>query len=343
MPSLLRHASRRARFFSANTCGAFRRTCKCSSQTHGFQLAAEPPSDLLHEGSILHIAYSRTLDRQWLAATWLDNTGQYYSTASFSLRGRSFAQGAEDVWERTREILAARQVTWRIFIVTSDPVDRSVSQCWRSVSSNPRKQPLCVTMLSAQTNPELQLSPVDTQVAWSNGLDQGFLTPASTPQASTFTSSPDVSSHANAPLTPAPSETAASLADNDPDAYLIDMTDESWGVMLSPKVTSLASCVGLANAALFKRGNVELRAGHALPSLGVSLHWTTQVKPNGSVDEGSVKQAELTLREILRMYRNLSLLTQQRGLLDKRISVAPLHVAAAIRGAGCLDGMLPVV
>ncbi|KJY02397.1 hypothetical protein TI39_contig54g00008 [Zymoseptoria brevis] len=313
----------------------------------GFQLAAEPPSDLLHEGSILHLAYACSQDGHWLTVAWIDNTGQHQSTASFCLRGKTFSEVAEGVWDRTREILAARQVTWRVFIVTPDAMDTSLSHCWRSITSRRRPYPLCVTLLSVQLDPILHLSPpavpLDTQFTWPTA-DGGFLTPASTPQAGNLTSSPNPGGDSTAPPTPAPSETmtAASIAENDPDAHLTDLTDETWGVLLSPKLAPFTSPFpGQANGALFRRGDPS--PGEALPSLGVSVHWTIQVKPSGGVDDGSVKQAELTCREVLKMYRGLSVLTKARGLDGGRRGtewVAPVHVAMVVRGVEGLEGFL---
>jgi mediator of RNA polymerase II transcription subunit 13 len=313
----------------------------------GFQLASEPPSDLLHEGSILHLAYACSADGQWLTAVWIDSTGKYQSSTSFCMRGKTFADIAERIWEHTREILSARQVLWRVFIVSDcDSMDKSISKCWRSLSSKPRAQPLCVTLASIQKAPVLQLMPsAGANDAQLNGnCDTNFLTPASTPQGTAnFTSSPDVSGQGgNAPPTPAPSEAAASIVENDPDAHLTDMTEEAWGVLLSPKLMHVASSGGLANGVVFRRGegDIEQSLPEPLPSLGVSLHWTIQVKPQGAVDDGSAKQAELTLRELLKMYRNLALLTKARGLETCPIHLMPVHMAAAINGVEGLDGML---
>jgi mediator of RNA polymerase II transcription subunit 13 len=138
---------------------------------------------------------------------------------------------------------------------------------------------------------------------------------------------------------PAPSETAASIAENDPDAHLTDLTDETWGMILSPKLAPLTSPYpGQANGALFKRGDPT--PGEPLPSLAVAVHWTIQVKPSGGVDDGSFKQAELTLREVLKMYRGLALLTKAKGLEVGKAGFAPLHVAMVVRGVEGLEGML---
>lgn len=315
-----------------------------------FQLAAEPPGDLLHEGSILHLAYATSKDGLWLTAAWVDNTGQYQSSSSFCLRGRSFAEVVEEVWECTREILNARKVTWRVFIATNEFLDEAKLQHWRMLCIKPRAHPLCVTMLSVQSDPVVQFSPPPTTEPHAIGQDTGFLTPASTPQAGgTLTSSPaEISNNSAAPPTPAPSEAPPSLVENDPDAHLVDLTDETWAILYTPNLKGLtiAQHSGLANGALFKRGNDSETTSKPLPSLGVSLHWTMQIKAErGGVDEGSIKQAEVTLREVLRMYRSLGVLTRARGLdLGEGAGVgramAPVHLAVAILGARALDGML---
>ncbi|EME49679.1 hypothetical protein DOTSEDRAFT_40843 [Dothistroma septosporum NZE10] len=314
----------------------------------GFQLAAEPPSHLLHEGSVLHLAYACSKDWQWVTAAWGDNTGLYQSSVTYSLRGKSLAEVAEEVWERTYEILAARKVTWRLFIVTHQGLDQSMSQCWRSLSK-PRAQPLCVTLSSVQLDPVLVAdSPASPEAQLKdNSQDGGFLTPASTPQGNNFTSSPDVSGQSNAPATPAPSDTPASALEMETETHLVDVTDETWGVLISPNFSSLIVDVGLANALIFKRGEAAAASSdgsrRSLPGMGVTLHWTIQVKPNGAIDEGSVKQAELTLRELVKMYRNLALLTKAKGLDRGKAVCAPLPVAAAMLGAEGLDGFLPAI
>lgn len=313
-----------------------------------FQLAGEPPSDLLHEGSSLHLAYALSADGLWMVVSWVNATGRYQSTASFCLRGKSFAEVAGDVWERTREIVAARDVTWRIFMVADADVDESVKKCWRTLIGRPRKQPFSVTLLSARMDPELKLRPpTSADDAGPNGLGppgQGFLTPGSTPQGMTMTVSPDVSGY-NAPPTPAPSDMATATADSDSEAHLVDLTDESWGVLFSPSFSGASSTNALAIGALFKRGEAGLESGMPdahLPCLALNVLWTVQVRPNGNVDEGNVKQAEMTVREVLKMYRGLSVLTRARGLggHDGSASVAPVHLVTASRGAAAVHGLL---
>ena len=324
----------------------------------GFQLSADPPGDLLHEGSLLHLAYAISEDGLWLTVCWIDNTSRYQMTSSACLRGKSFYDVAKDVWEKTLDILAAREVTWRVFIVSNEEVDASVQTCWRAlVATKSRKQVLHVTLLSVQAEPELQLTPPalpENVNAPSGQGTAGFLTPVTTPRGTNMTVSPDASN--NAPPTPASSETAANVAENDPDAHLVDLTDESWGMLLSPSFTFLSTPSEqvpagpvLANGVLFKRGDLHSSDSNGkLAALGVWLHWDIRIRVGGLVDEGPTWQAEATLREVLRMYRNLSLLSRVRSLEnafgadgeDGWGGNMPVHILGAMRGAEALNGFL---
>lgn len=321
----------------------------------GFQLSPDPPSDLLHEGSILHLAYAFSPDGEWMTVCWADSTGRYRRIFSACLRGKPFLDVAGDVWTETADILSAREVMWRVFIVScgTAKMDGGTQNVWKEiVSRKARKQMLHVTLLSMDTDPALQLSPSATdtnaKVAFSETTPGGgFLTPVSTPQAATFTVSPDASAQNNAPLTPAPSDTVASIVENDPDAHLVDTTDETWGMLLAPSFTaSSASSPGAASpqasGVLFQRGSVT--SAH-LTALGVDLYWDIRVRPNGVVDEGPQRQAEATLREVLKMYRNLSVLTKAKmpkaGRDDaERVEFVPVHASNAMRAAEGLDWYL---
>ncbi|KAH9837526.1 Component of the SRB8-11 complex, partial [Teratosphaeria destructans] len=305
----------------------------------GFQLSAEPPSDLLHEASSLHVAYAISADEQWLTVSWVDNTGRYSSIASFCLRGKMFEEVIEDVWDRTRDILAARGVSWRVIIVTTSRVEESIKMCWRKTIEKPRKQPYSVTLLTADLDPKLRLSaPNQSNSSDDPAASSGaaFLTPVSTPSAQNITTvTPEASTQtSNAPPTPAPSDSfanAAAALDADPDAHLVDLTDESLGILFNTSYSSVtASSSGtLASGALIKRGN---GASRHLESMRLDLLWTVQVRPNGTVDEGGARHAEMTLREVVRAYRALSVLTRAKGLDGsgsggaQRLAVAPLHL-----------------
>jgi mediator of RNA polymerase II transcription subunit 13 len=312
-----------------------------SSKRVQFQLTEHPSEDLMHEGSLLHLAYSRSPDQHWLNAVWMDNTGQHQSSAVFCVRGRSFAEAAQEMWDRTRDILEARQVMWRVYIVTDTDLDRSNIQFWQSIASKPRAQLLCITLLSVCTDPALMLSlPLPADLSNANGAEFGAVTPAATPQGANAVNSPEVLGHLTAPPTPAPSEPAVLITEVDPDAYLVDMADESWAMLLCPKLLQIVNRHAMATGVLFRRGDPDSTGGVALPSVGVSLYWTIQVKPGGLMDVGLTKHAEMALREVMKMYRSLAVLTSARGLDFGTSALLPVHMAAAAQGVAGLNGML---
>jgi mediator of RNA polymerase II transcription subunit 13, fungi type len=326
-----------------------------------FQPVSDPPSDLLLEGSVLHLAYTLSADLQWMSVCWIDGTGRHYVPTTICLRGKSFKIVAGEVWERTLEIISAREVTWRIFIVSSAGVDAGVKSCWKSLAAaHLKKQVLHVTLLSTQDDPLLHLTPLESADIANltiPGQVGGFFSPAATPTGMTV--SPDANGQTTTvPQTPVSTDNAPPVSENDPDAQLVDTSDESWGVLLSPAFTNHQSASDrnassdssdkpLAEGVLFRRGSQDPNESSALQSLGVSLHWDIRIRPGANVDEGPVRQAEVTLREVLRMYRNLALLSRLKGLDGSNTStrrgnskLLPLHILSAMRGADALKDYL---
>lgn len=342
----------------------------------GFQLTPDPPSDLLHEASVLHVAFATSKDGKWTNVVWHDNTGRYANSSALCMQGRSFANIALEVWQRTMELTKAREVIWRIFIIAAggDGVETSRANCWKDIISQhtDRKQLLSVTLLHFQ--PELALSitpPSDT----APGPGSSAPTPAATPQPGSgqaiSTTSPDAASVGNAPVTapptPAPSEAASSILEADPDAHLIETEDETWCMLIDRDVASAlrpskgwpesvmkrpSHIAALSHGVLIKRGKTSdavssFPAERPYPCAGASLIWTLRVRPKNdrqgggerpNVDEGSARHAEVMLREVLGMYRNLGLLSKYKGLDPS--GLVPVHVIAAIKGAKGLNGLL---
>jgi mediator of RNA polymerase II transcription subunit 13 len=342
-----------------------------------FQLTADPPADLLHEASVLHVAYATSTDSKWANVIWHDNTGRYVNSSALCMQGRSFSDIALEVWKRTVDLIKAREVIWRIFIVTAggDGVETSRANCWKDIISQhtERKQLLSVTLLHFQPDLALNITPpTDSQIAQAPG--SGAPTPAATPQPGSgqaSTTSPDAVGAGNAPVTapptPAPSEAASSILEADPDAHLIETEDETWGMLidrdvaptlrplrnrLSPVEQKPNLLPALSHGVLIKRGKTSNTASRfssdrPYPCVGASLLWTLRVRPKGdrqgvgerpNVDEGSARHAEVMLREVLGMYRNLGLLSKVKGLDPS--GLVPVHVVAAMKGAQGLNGLL---
>lgn len=341
----------------------------------GFQLTPEPPMDLLYEASVLHVAYAMSPDCKWANVIWHDNTGRYANSSALCMQGRSFADIALEVWRRTLELIKAREVIWRIFIVTAEDhgIETSRANCWKDIISQhmDRKQLLSVTLLHFE--PDLALSlkpPPDSQLPGSAAP-----TPAATPQPASgqgfSTTSPDAVSAGNAPgtapPTPAPSEAASSILEADSEAHLVEVEDETWGMLIDRDVASILrtpqswsespqkrtdQVAALSYGVLIKRGKSGNAASSSpsdrpFPCAGASLIWTLRVRSKSdragtgerpNVDEGSARHCEVMLREVLGMFRNLGLLSKVKGLDPS--GLIPVHIITAMKGAEGLNGLL---
>lgn len=341
----------------------------------GFQLTPEPPMDLLYEASVLHVAYAMSPDCKWANVIWHDNTGRYANSSALCMQGRSFADIALEVWRRTLELIKAREVIWRIFIVTAGNhgIETSRANCWKDIISQhmDRKQLLSVTLLHFEPDLALSLTPPpESQLPGSAAP-----TPAATPQPASVqgfsTTSPDAVSAGNAPgtapPTPAPSEAASSILEADSEAHLIEVEDETWGMLIDRDVATLLETpprwsessqkrpdqiAALSYGVLIKRGKSGNAASSSaserpFPCAGASLIWTLRVRSKSdrqgigerpNVDEGSARHCEVMLREVLGMFRNLGLLSKVKGLDSS--GLIPVHIIIAMQGAEGLNGLL---
>ncbi|KAF2680900.1 hypothetical protein K458DRAFT_310879 [Lentithecium fluviatile CBS 122367] len=219
-----------------------------------FKLNAEPPQDLLHENSYIHLGYALSLDGTWVTAAWTDICGKSQAVVSYHLGTRMFGEVAKEIWQTTVEILQARRVTWRVCIAKSGVMDREEMEAWVFLVSCPTQLNLFITLLAVDTNPHLKFTPTMSPANPPNppaGGNPSPNTPGSTPQAGV---SPE---HG---LTPAatPSADAASDPTTDQDARLVDATDESWGIVLAHRLHNSNSTTefrpALISGLLVKRG-----------------------------------------------------------------------------------------
>lgn len=318
-----------------------------------FQLHADVPAEsLMQDGRVLHLAVAMSGDREWMHCVWSTGQGCILAQESFCMRGVTVGSVVMDVWKRTGELVDRVRVGWRVFMVLDEGIwhGTGLDRVWRDVVTVGKASgtTVCVTLVKVCT--EMIVTVHGEVTTWDGAV--GLATPASTPAAfpgngaTTGTNSPNIgtSDGFGAPLTPAASETmvsgtaaAMSVVENDPDAHLIEVEDESCGLLLKPHLSALAGMDGMANGAIVRKGK---GSGGERGVLGVSICWTVQVKPQGTVDTGSARQAEVTLREVLKMYRALSVLTRARGLHEGEKELLPVHLAVACKGARALEGML---
>ncbi len=155
-------------------------------------------------------------------------------------------------------------------------------------------------------------------------------TPGATPQ--TNAPSPDISGLGSTPAgNAAPVGTPpanAIFGDHDSEARLIDITDQTWGIVMDGTLDDLSTpdkSASLASGYLVKRAGPRDEDG--LIPLGVNL-------VHGQ------KPYRALLKEVLGMYRNLGTLARVRGVVDPVKSVLPLHIAATRKAWKALSGTM---
>jgi mediator of RNA polymerase II transcription subunit 13 len=164
-------------------------------------------------------------------------------------------------------------------------------------------------------------------------------------------------------MTPAatPSESAAVEASNDPDAHLVDTTDETLCIVLGHRLslhpTPIEYHQSLSSGLLVKIPPATPITNPFCPSempdpdivecIMVHLLWArNSVK---AIDAGvgiwggpSAAPKTTTdgiLREYLGLYRNLGLLAKVRGMTGSRSGLVPWHILSAAKGADGLDAV----
>ena len=261
-----------------------------------FKLTAEPPSDLLRENSYMHLGYAISLDGAWISAAWSDNCGKHQTVVSYCAGSRAFSEIAREIWQTTIEIIQTRRVTWRVCIAKAGVMEREELEgksarpfhktyanicftAWVSLASSPTQLNLFTTLIAVDTSPALTLTPTITSVSTCNSsANPASSTPVSTPQ-------PGVSPDQHG-LTPAatPSDLISDPS-ADPDARLIDITDETWGIVLSHRLHNSHSAVeyrpALISGLLVKRGDSSATTSPSQSSdlshgpivIGINILW----------------------------------------------------------------------
>lgn len=192
-------------------------------------------------------------------------------------------------------------------------------------------QQVSVTILTIDTDPPLDF-PLQEHTNKHPDSSTGLLaTPGNTPQSNA--ASPDISSFGTTPggaaqVSTPPSSTA--LADHDAEARLVDVTNETWGVIISstlqnsplsdPTISNI--CPALACTYLIKRAAPRDEDG--VIRIAVDLI-------HGQAGHRAV------LKEVSAMYSGLALLARVRAMRDgeaaKHVeSILPCHLIAARRG-----------
>lgn len=247
-----------------------------------FKLVAEAPQDLMRENSYMHLGYAISLDGMWVTAAWSDTCGKSQTMVSYNLGQRPFSEIAKEIWQITIEIMQVRRVTWRVCIAKAGVMEREELEAWIFLVQCPTVLNLFTTLLTIDAEPHFKFTPPAPPPTASNTTGQA--TPGSTPQAV-------VSPEQN--LTPAVTPAVETPADtaSDTDARLVDLTDETWGIILAHRLHNSHSIneyrPALISGLLVKRGtSPDIPAPPSSPDplpgpiiTGVNILWMGAVSP----------------------------------------------------------------
>ena len=292
------------------------------------------------EKSYIHVAYSSSSDGRWVAASWIDNEGRAQYSASYcrgkstSAITRSFADIAKEIWETTVELIRPKPGRWHMLIIKTGSMDLGEMEGKHSPSPSPCAKSNGSPSMEVWTSLDISASPLINMILLSANLRPRFSTavlsmwtskaPAHVATYATPVSTP-------VPIIQSPEQTGAGPTGTsvetppelDPDAVLSDVVDETWSVILSDR--------GSVEPTAFSRGLLLKRSGlddgDDFVAMGVSLVFAPRSK-------------EVSLKEILGLYRNLGTLARLKGIVDSVQSVVPWHVAAACKAQDALSRTL---
>ncbi|KAK0617378.1 mediator complex subunit 13 C-terminal-domain-containing protein [Immersiella caudata] len=307
-----------------------------------FKVTTTPSPNLLQENSYIHIAYAQSVDERWVSVAWTDNRGSKQMTASYCLgrRGKPLStllsDVAHEIWDTTNDLISMWKVHWRVTITKCGPMDQQEADIWINLAQSEQdKAAVSLLLMTADTNPSLQLIPPANKIALS-APSAFYTTPVSTPQPSIV--SPDQSGNPPTPkgagggtvnaTTPGGNEAAELEAD----ATLIDVTDATWGVVMSHRLNNSTSLTDL-NPSLAS-GYLIKRCSSRPEDKPVAMELNIVHADNNNNNHPWVY--EPLLRDMLLYFRGLGTLARARGVVDKEGDVRPWHIAASEKAVRAL-------
>ena len=201
------------------------------------------------------------------------------------------------------------------------------------VGDDSGQETITLVLLAVAVWPALSILPADLEATPQTLNSQATLytTPISTPQPAILSPEQVVTAatpaSGNGPINAlTPTDHAIDI---DPDSSLIDVTDETWGVILGHRIHNTMSLVerrpGLASGYLIKRAGGQDGDGMVAMSVNL-LHIERPYTPQ--------------LRDLLAVYRGLGTLARLKGLADPIKSVIPWHIAAALKAQEVLSSVM---
>ncbi|KAK4128505.1 hypothetical protein N657DRAFT_686032 [Parathielavia appendiculata] len=313
-----------------------------------FKLAATPSPNLVRENSCIHVAYARSVDERWVTAAWTDNRGSTQTMASYCLgrRGkplsRTLGEVVQEVWETTQELISACKVHWRVVITKCGPMEQHEIDLWTGLVQGETRATVSLVLLTVDTDPSLQLIPPPATIP-SSAPSMFYTTPVSTPQPISVVSPDQSGNNASTPLgttttTPAGGGDSSAQqylqqqqapADADGDgATLVDVTETTWGVVVSHRLNNSLSLTDLSPA--LASGYLVKRTGPRQEDAPVAMEVNVVYSDNARA------LYDVLLREMLTYFRGLGTLARARGVVERDVDVRPWHVAVVEKAVKAL-------
>ncbi|KAK9432005.1 mediator complex subunit 13 C-terminal-domain-containing protein [Lipomyces doorenjongii] len=309
-----------------------------------FKVTPTPPPCLFVENTYVHIAYARSRDRRFVSVAWADQYGELARVKTLLVvrrdgaRPRSWEDICGEIWERTIAILPrVGGMQWRLVFAKVGTMEQDELDVWMNLASHATKN-VTATLVCVETNPSLTVLQTSDQVTAGQYYNI-YSTPEATPQrhndspndnCGNSSTTPGVVPESGTPSGTTPSSSSglgfsssSSVAYNaagDQDAVLVDLKDETYGVIMNHKLLldpldMLSLRFSLASGYLVKPGPSPTGTLMSVLELSV-LH--SPVKP----------PFEGVVEDLLRQYRALACYGSASGVSDGRNGVLPWHVAA---------------
>ncbi|SZF05662.1 unnamed protein product [Blumeria hordei] len=292
-----------------------------------FKLTSNPSPSLLHENSCLHIAYAKSIDNRWITAAWIDNRGIQQMTASYCLGRKNktitttFAEVANEIWETTLDFISDQKIQWRLIIARVGIMDLSETEFWTGLAAAETNAKISLTLVTVKTNVSLEIIPSCISLLSNEAMGIKKSAPIFKIQGS----------QSSCGIPENTTTTVDAASEPDLNARLIDLTDQTWGAVLSHRVNNSNSLeelnLALVSGYLFKRGGTNPEDPPVPMEVNVIF---SEVNGNPRTFH------ENLLKEILGYYRCLGTLARVRRVVDVNKDIRPWHIAAVEKAVEAL-------
>ncbi|CCH40831.1 Mediator of RNA polymerase II transcription subunit 13 [Wickerhamomyces ciferrii] len=310
-----------------------------------FQLTKDQVSDkILSQDTFIHLAYGRSIDKEWCAAAWTDQVGGLRKTKAWhspSTVKNSLETVTNEIWDITVKL--SRKMAGKKYLVLTRidgmiPDDELLQ--WKRLSSSFRELSLIVVSVNEDSQLLLSLydpsypfdklfsqepsfaqaGSVKLEAANTVGSSTG-LTPSTifTPQA---VNSPDLFTLSSRPAT-----------QDSPSDFRINPDDSNTVVNIADKFHALI--LNNPNTLANSPTRLSIKTGFLIKPLPNSENKLASFEVNVLSCPGTLSISEF-MEDLLTQYRNLATIGELFGVVGSEKSWIPWHIAAVEKSLGCL-------